>query len=123
MREDMEDFLTFATHNGKGYASVDEFQKRQRIFKNNHNWVERMNRKQENKGPDAARFADNFFSDWEDSEYRNYKGLDSSRHRKDDDSDEPDLLGAVSYEQGGLGFSNEEKIDWVAAGVMTPVKD
>jgi len=34
--EDMNDFMAFASVNGKHYQNVEDFQKREKIFKKNH---------------------------------------------------------------------------------------
>jgi len=97
-REDMNDFMLFASENGKDYKSVGDFQQRKKIFKKNHNEVKRMNRRKARKTRNnAANFADNFTSDWEDSEFLQMLGIDevemdSDARRLDDDTFEEEDL-------------------------------
>lgn len=122
-REDMNDFMLFASENGKDYKSVEDFQQRKKIFKKNHNEVKRMNRRKARKTrKNAAKFADNFTSDWEDSEFLQMLGIDevemdSDARRLDDDTFEEEDL---RYLQD---TDTDTAIDWVAAGRMHPVKN
>ena len=116
--------MAFASVNGKHYQNVEDFQKREKIFKKNHAEVKRMNR---HKGlgsrKDAAKFADNFTSDLEDSEYLNMLGVPKS---KEDDDCKRLLDEDNTFEKGdGLGGRHllaDTPIDWVAAGRMHDIK-
>jgi len=73
---------------------------------------------------DAAKFADNFTSDMEDSEYLNMLGVPKS---KEDDDCKRLLDEDNTFEKGdGLGGRHllaDTPIDWVAAGRMHDIKN
>jgi len=98
------DYLGFMAKYNRMISDVEEFHTRIAAFTHTHNWIENHN----NSGASWVA-GHNQFSDWSAAEYKSILGF------VEDDSIVEDVV--------VFAETNEDSVDWVTSGGVTPVKD
>ena len=99
------DYLGHMAKYNRMISDVEEFQTRLAAFTANHNWIEQHN----NSGA-SWEAGHNQFSDWSHAEYKAILGFVD------------DNVG-LAKEVTVFAETNEDSVDWVTSGGVTPVKD
>ena len=98
------DYLSHMAKFNRHITDVLEFQTRLAEFTFTHNWIN-----DHNASGASWEAGHNQFSDWSHTEYKAILGF------VDDDS--------VAKEVTVFAETNEDSVDWVTSGAVTPVKD
>ena len=98
------DYLGHMAKYNRMISDVEEFHTRLAAFTANHNWIV-----EHNDSGASWEAGHNQFSDWSHTEYKAILGF------VEDDS--------VAREVTVFAETNEDSVDWVTSGGVTPVKD
>lgn len=120
-----ERFMDWAMEHNRSYRSKNEMNQRRQRWQQSDDYINEVNaRAAASEDPDALTLKHNMFSDMDEDERRNHfgrqdnssKGLRGGRKLEDE---------AVEETMSGRRFlqAQEQSINWVTMGKVTPVKD